>query len=106
MKEATMGDVEVGWRQQISTENRPWAIDVSPEMDVGDVVGAVTSTLTDLLTGLTFPAGLSGSPTGSGTILTQAVSNLVAGRKYRLVITANMGGSKQTSTVLLLDVPY
>lgn len=99
-------DVEVGWRRQVTGELRPWQIDMALEMDAGDVIGSVTSTLTDLLTGLSYPAGLSGSPSHSGTTVTQAVTALVAGHNYRLVITANMGGSKLTSTVLNLACPY
>lgn len=101
-----MPTLEIGWRTQLSTEWRPWAIDFTPELDSLDVVGATTATLTDLLTGLSYPGGLSGSPTVVGNVATQAVTALVAGHNYRLVLTANMGGQKETSTVLLLQCPY
>lgn len=98
--------VEIGWRTQLTTETRPWAIDFAPEMDVGDVVGATTATLTNLLTGANYPGGLSGSPSVVGTVVTQTVTALVAGVNYRLVLTANMGGAKTTATALLLNCPY
>jgi hypothetical protein len=101
-----MPGVEIGWQTQITTESRPWAIDLSPEMDLSDVIGSATATLTDLLTGLAYPTGLVGSPTVSGSTVTQVVASLVAGHTYRLVITAAMGGSKQTATSLLLNCPY
>jgi len=98
--------IEIGWRTQISTEVRAWQIDMSPEMDPADVVGSATATLTNLLTGASYPGGLSGSPTVAGTAVTQVVTTLAPGTNYRLVITASMGGSKQTAASLLLSVPY
>lgn len=100
-----MADVEIGWRKQESHEVRPWAIDMSLEMDAGDSINSVAAALTDLLTGTAFPAGL-GASAHTGTVATQIVTSLVPGHNYRLVLTANMGGSKQTSTVLLLQCPY
>lgn len=99
-------DIEIGWRTQLSSEVRPWAIELAAEIDAGDVPASPTSVLTDLLTGLSFPAGLLGSPAVVGTVVTQTVSGLVAGRNYRLVITVGMGGSKQTATVLKITCPY
>lgn len=98
--------VEIGWQTQISTEVRPWAIELAAELDVGDVPSAPASTLTDLLTGLAFPAGLPTAAEVVGTMVTQTVSGLVGGHSYRLVITTNMGGTKETATVLLLRCPY
>lgn len=100
-------DVEIGWRTQTSTEVRPWAIDLAPEMDVGDVPASPgVATLTDLLTGMAYPAGLSGATVVVGTVVTQSVQALQPGHNYRLVITVGMGGSKETATVLLLRCPY
>lgn len=104
----TTSDVVIGWRTQTSSETRPWAIDLTDELDSGDVVASATATLTDLLTGADFPAGLTGSVTASSTAphLIQSVTGLVAGRNYRLVLTADVGGSKRTATVLLLTCPF
>lgn len=100
-------DVEIGWQRQISSEVRPWAIDFSPAMDEGDVLGATTAALTDLLTGQDFSStGLSGTPSVTGTVATQNVHALAPGHSYRLVLTASMGGSKETAVALLLSVPF
>lgn len=105
-----VSDVEVvgGWRTQTSSEVRPWAIDLTAELDPSDVVASATATLTDLLTGSDFPDGLSGSSETAITAphVTQTVLGLVAGHNYRLVLTVNVGGSKRTSTVLLLTCPF
>lgn len=100
------GQVELGWQLQVSTEVRPWAIDLSPELDSGDVPGAATSSLTDLLTGASYPSGLAGDPAVVGSVVTQAVQSLLPGHNYRLVITVAMGGAKETATALLISVPY
>lgn len=99
-------DVEIGWRTQVSTEIRPWQIDMAAEMDSGDAIGSVTAALTDLLDGTAYEGGLSGGATFSGTTVSQTVAALAPGHSYRLVLTAAMGGSKQTSTVLLLSCPF
>lgn len=101
-----MSDVEIGWRRQISTDVRPWAIDMSPAMDVGDVLASATSTLTDLLTGALYPAGLLGSTSVAGTTATQSVQLLVPGHSYRLVVTGAMGGSKESGVSLNLGCPF
>lgn len=98
--------VEIGWRTQLTSEYRPWSVEFATEMDPGDAINAVSSTLTDLLTGLSFPAGLPTTPTFSGTIVTQPTANLLAGHNYRLVLLANMGGAKTSAVVLLISVPY
>lgn len=99
-------DVEIGVRTQLTTEVRPWQIEMQPEEDSGDVLGTATATLTDLLTGAAFATGLVGTPDISGTTVTQSVGGLIAGHNYRLVLTVSMGGSKQTATSLILSCPY
>lgn len=101
-----MSTVEIGWRAQISGEVRPWTPDWSPAEDSGDVINAVTTTLTDLLTGAAYPAGLLGSPTYSGTTVTQTVQALQPGHNYRLVWLVNMGGSKVSGVALNLTCPF
>lgn len=104
----TISDVEIGWRTQLSSEIRPWAIDMTAELDPSDSPSAATATLTDLLTGASFPAGLVDLPTTSVFTphVTQVVTGLTPGRNYRLVLTVAMGGSKQTATVVYLRCPY
>jgi hypothetical protein len=99
-------DIEIGWRTQLTTETRPWAIELAAEMDVGDSISSVTATLVDLIDGSSFPTGLSGSASAAGTVVTQSVTGLVANHNYRLVLTAAMGGAKTTATVLYLKCPY
>lgn len=99
--------VDVGWEQQTSTEVRPWGLDFSPAMDVGDVLGDTTAILIDLLTGTDFSStGLSGDPQVGGTIATQTVLALVPGHNYRLILTANMGGVKETAVGILITCPF
>lgn len=95
-----------GWEEVGSGENRPLAVDLAPEMDPGDIAGSITSTLTDLLTGLSYPTGLSGSPSVVGTVATQAVTSLVPGHNYRLVLAVNMGGSKVTESAVKVVCPF
>lgn len=101
-----MASQELGWERQLTPETRLWEIEWAPAEDAGDVIGSITSTLTDLLTGLSYPAGLLGSPTFSGTTVQQAVTALQAGHNYRLMFSANMGGVKVSSQPLLLSCPY
>lgn len=95
-----------GWEEVGSGENRPLAVDLAPEMDPGDIAGSITAALFDLLTGLNYPTGLSGGPSVVGTIATQAVTGLVAGRNYRLVLTVNMGGTKLTQSAVNITCPF
>jgi hypothetical protein len=100
-------DTVIGWREQLSSETRPWSIDMTLAMDPGDAVGAATSTLTDMIDGTDFAAGLLGSPVVvSATNVTQTVTALAPGHRYRLEVLADMGGSKRSAVVLLLAVPY
>jgi len=101
-----LAEIVIGWRQQLTTETRPWAISMALEEDAGDVAASPTATLIDLLTGLSYPAGLLGSPSVAGTVVTQSVQSLIAGHNYRLVLTVGMGGSKTTATVLLISCPF
>jgi hypothetical protein len=99
-------DVEIGARTQLSTETRPWQVEMAAAEDAGDAIGSVTTTLVDLLTGASFPTGLSGAPTFSGTTVSQTVTALVAGHYYRLVWSANMGGAKVSAVSVILQCPY
>lgn len=101
-----MVDIEVGWRRQTSSEVRPWLFDLTPEMDSGDVVGATSATLTDMAANTAFPDGLAGAATPSGNTVTQAISGLVPGHYYRLVLTSSMGGSKLTAVALNIACPF
>lgn len=102
----TTNPVDLGWQTQISTEVRPWEIEMAAELDLGDVPVSGTATLTDLLTGLEYPDGLSGTVVVVGTTVTQTVTGLLGGHSYRLVITVAVGGGKKTATSLKLSVPY
>lgn len=102
-------DVEIGWRTQISSEVRPWAIDLTQELDDGDVPAFVSSTLTDLMDGSDYSTGLASAPVlvvSPVRTVTQVVSQLVPGHRYRLVLTVIMVASKQTNTVLNLYCPF
>lgn len=98
--------VEIGWRTQLSYETLPWADDLTAALDPGDSVLSVTTVLIDLLTGLPFPSGLSGSPTVSGNVVQQQVTGLQAGHNYRLIFNSGLGGSKVKSSVVNLSTPY
>lgn len=102
-----VNSTEIGWETQYTTETRPWAVDVGPSLDPGDIAATPTAAIFDLLTGLDVSSTcLAGSPTVVGTVITQTVFHLTAGRRYRLMLTANMGGTKETSQPVLIRCPY
>lgn len=101
-----MPELDVGWREQASTEVRTWLWELAGEMDVGDVVGTTTATLTDLLTGADVPLSLGGAPVVIGTTVAVTVLGLAAGHKYRLALTSNMGADKETAVSVKLDCPW
>lgn len=98
--------LEIGWETVYSTETRPLSVDWTLAEDAGDSIGSITATLTDLLTGLPYPAGLLNLATYSGVTVTQSVTALVAGHNYRLMFSAGMGGSKVSSQPVLIACPY
>jgi len=96
------------WQTQYSTETRVYGINLINEMDPGDVLASATSSLTDLLTGVTMtgPPMLASAPSVLGTTITQVVTALVPGHNYRLMVSGSMGGAKVTSDSVPINCPY
>jgi hypothetical protein len=83
-------------------ETIAWAVNVAAQLATGETPsGSPTATLTDLATGADHPTGLTGTPTISGTTLTQTVKSLVYQHRYRLVLTyqTSLGNTKQSVTI-------
>jgi hypothetical protein len=72
--------------EQGSRETLPWRFDPTALLGAGEVPSAPTATLTNLSTGVLYPAGLSGAATLSGVYITQRVTALAAHTTYRLSV--------------------
>ncbi|HET6498459.1 MAG TPA: hypothetical protein VFH17_05375 [Coriobacteriia bacterium] len=71
--------------EMASTETLP--IEVSFAANLGTAtIASATASLTDLATGAAYSAGL-GAPTNTTTAVTQTITALVAGHRYRLAVT-------------------
>jgi hypothetical protein len=81
------------WTQG-SLETLPLAFDFTPNLGT-DTIASAGTTLTVVNTGATYPAGLSGTPSIVGKVVTQTVTALLPGTEYRLTIhvttTASLG---------------
>jgi len=94
-------------RTQHAGESLLWAYDAAAQLAAAVTISSVTSaSLTNVKTGASYPTGLSGSPSLSGTSLRQRVLGLVAGETYRLVwVFVDSAGNTQTAG-LVLECPY
>jgi hypothetical protein len=92
-------------KYQLTGEDRRWSADLTADLAVGETLSTPVATLTDLATWTSHAAGLIGSPTLVGNIITQRVANLLAGHAYDLKFsaTSSAGGSK--ATVVRLECP-
>lgn len=71
----------------------------------GETIASATAVLTDLGTGTARPASLSGSPSVTGSLVTQAVTALAAGR-YRLEIVITTSAGNVEDLPLIITCPY
>lgn len=94
-------------REQKVGESLLWALDVSAQLSGGATLASVTSSsLTNVATGASYAAGLSGAPSVSGTSLRQRVVALAAGQTYRLAwLFVDSAGNTQAAS-LVLACPY
>jgi hypothetical protein len=92
-------------RNHYAGETLPYDFDLAALLRPGESIGAVTRTLTKLSDGTSYAAGLSGAATPSGTVVTQAVTALVAGQSYRLKLLVTVG-AKVWGPSVILDCPF
>lgn len=86
-----------------SGETLPITLDAAPLLDPGEAPSSVTSSLVDLTDGSSYLAGLSGTPTVSGTKLIQTVTGLQPATAYRLVIQFTAAVGKVWQMALEID---
>lgn len=89
-----------------STETVPLAFDMADLLAAGESVASPSVSLTNLITGASYASGLSGSASVSGTRILQSVTALVAGQRYRLVVTMTPAAGKTLSAELIIEVPF
>jgi hypothetical protein len=80
--------------------------DVTNALKSGETPASPTCTLTDLTTGSTYAAGLSGSASIAGNVISQKITSLVAGHRYRLVWTYVPVASSSDSLQTIIEVPF
>lgn len=99
-----------------ASESIPLVVDFTARLGVGEAIAtatnasAVTVSLTDLRTGLSVPAALSGAASISTATLTQTIlgAALASGRRYRFVAAVkelSTGRTEETVTTLVAVVP-
>lgn len=89
-----------------STETVPLTFEMADMLASGESVASPTTSLTNLITGASYSSGLSGSPAVSDTRILQSVTALVAGQRYRLVVTMTPSAGKTLSSELIIEVPF
>jgi hypothetical protein len=89
-----------------SGETLPIAIDVSNYLAAGDSVTSPAATLVNMSTGVVYAAGLSGSPSIVGNIITQTVTALATETRYRLTVSFTANTGKIMSADLILNCVF
>jgi hypothetical protein len=89
--------------QMASTETLPLAFNTAALLSGAETPSSPSSVLTDLTTGSAYAAGLSGSPSVVSNTITQTVTALRAGRRYRLAVTFQAAAGKVWTMELLIE---
>lgn len=89
-----------------STETLPLAFDLSPVLALGETVSSPSCVLTDLTTGRPHAAGLSGSPSLATSTVTQTVTALQPGHRYRLTLSFTVAAGKVRTVELIIECPF
>ena len=92
-----------------SGETLPIGIDFTLLMTAGQSLSLPTAALYDITTadpGTSFPAGLSGSPSAVGNVVTQTITGLAAGHTYRLVLGATAATGVIWQAGLVIVCPF
>lgn len=85
---------EPGSFSMLDIEKFTPGIDFAARLSVGESLSSPTSELVDIRTNTAYAAGLSGSPSISGTQVLQTLHNLEAGHQYWLVLGATVSATK------------
>src|SRR5579871_6873178 len=94
-------------QEVLSVETLALMADMSAELGQSETIGSASVELIQLDTGTNYAAGLSGTPTVSGgKVVTQVVTNLVAGKRYLLLWIGTVAANKIVAAKTLLTVPY
>ena len=91
---------------QFSHETLSWRFNFTNLLSGAETVASATATLIDLTTGLSYTAGLTGSPTVATPYVTLVVTALLAKRRYRLSAIGTVTASKIWEMAILVEVPY
>jgi hypothetical protein len=94
--------------EQGSAETRSLSFDFSADLDTDDseAIASASVVLLDLISGTTYAAGLSGANSYAGAVVTQAVTALVAGRKYLLTVIVVTSIGETHEQGLRISCPY
>jgi hypothetical protein len=92
---------------QGSLETIPVKIDMVDLLDLeaGQAIGAPAAQLIDVASGVNYAGGLNGAISVSGTVVTQSLKSLVAGHRYRLIVTFTAVAGTVYEVVLEVEVP-
>ena len=80
--------------EMASSETLPIRMDTSNLLGVGESPTSPTAVLTNLSTGNSYAAGLSGNASVSGNYVTQTVTALTGGQQYRLAVSFTAASGK------------
>ena len=92
--------------QMASSETLPLAFDCSALLGQGESVSSPTASLTRTIDGTSYPGGLSGAPSVSGSKITVTVTALEAGFSYRLVVGFTAAAGKVWAMDLTIGCVY
>lgn len=92
--------------QMTSYETLPLAFLTTPLLVGAETPSSPSCVLTDLSTGQLYAAGLSGSPSVSSNTITQTVTALRAGHRYRLAVSFTAAAGKIWTLELLIECVF
>ena len=88
-----------------SLETIPLIFEFGPLLDAGETMSSPACALTNLTTGASTAGMLSGSPSASGTRVTQSLTGLTTACSFLLTVTATALSGKIWTIALKINVP-
>lgn len=96
-----------GTYEMANSDVLPLAFDMAPLLEEGETASNPATVLTDIVSGETYEDGLSGSPTIDGDgVITQTVSELRGGRRYRLAVSCLTAAGKTKTAELRITCVF
>lgn len=92
--------------EMLSVESHPLGFDARLVLQAGETITAPQAQLLDAGTGQSYPGGLVGPPTVSGTVITQRVANLQPGHTYWLIVSFTASGGTVWGGFLTIRCPH